>query len=118
MSNIFFNCRPNWIGVYGERYYRNEFVLVGFQDDDLPAFGKINDIVVASGTIPLLAVNLYKTVGINSHIAAYQILRTNHRSTVLLSSLTNKHILYSHPYIGDNNTYITLRSHVPNIIST
>ena len=51
--------------------------MVGFQDDDLPLFGKIKDIIVASGSMPLLVIDHYKTNGINTHISAYQIICTN-----------------------------------------
>ena len=45
--------------------------MVGFQDDDdLLSFGKIIDIIVAAGSIPMFAVEVYKTEGINTHISA------------------------------------------------
>ena len=36
----FFCDRPKWISIYGERFHNQGFVLIGFQDDDLPSFGK------------------------------------------------------------------------------
>ena len=105
--------RPNWIKIYGEQYQRNEFLLVGFQqEDDLPFFGKIYELVVASN-IPLVAVELYKTEGINSHIAAYLIKRTNNKSCFLLASLSYKNPLYAHSYNG--NLYIVLKTHTPDL---
>lgn len=81
--------------------------MTGFQDDDdLPAFAKIMDIVVASESIPLLSVRLYRTVGINSHVAAYPIVPTNENSLILLSLLDNKKPLYKHSYIGGEVTCI------------
>ena len=88
--------------------------MTGFHDNDLPLFGVITDIIVVSEKTPLLAVDLYKTMGINTHVAAYQIFRTNDKSLILLSDLTHKQTLSSHQYIADGNTYITLRSHIPN----
>lgn len=114
MHFVLYNYRPNWIGIYGECYYRDDFVLIGFQDEDLPSFGKIKDIAVASGSIPLVIVDIYRTQGINTHIAAYHILCTNTKSAVLLSDLITKHTFYVHLYIDDGNTYIVMRSHVPN----
>ena len=105
--------RPNWIKIYGEQYHRNEFLLVGFQqEDDLPFFGKIYDLVVASN-IPLIAVELYKTEGINSHIAAYLIKRMNKKSCFLLASLSYKNPLYAHSYNG--NLYIVFKTHTPDL---
>ena len=79
-------------------YHVNEFVTVGFQEDDLPIF---IDIIVTSGNIPMLAVQYYQTKGINTHIAAYQIFCTSHTSVVFLPSLVCKHPLSSHQYSGD-----------------
>lgn len=90
--------------------------MVGFQDDDLPSFGKIKDIILASGSTPLLALEVYRTEGINTHIAAYQIFRTNSTAIILLSNLFNKTIYYAHSYIGDGKTYIALRAHVPIVV--
>lgn len=105
--------RPNWISIYGQHYYRNEFILQKFQENDLPQFGRIVDIVI-TGETPLLYVEEYKTDGINNHLLSYLILRTNTRSIVLLSNLEEKQPYYSHFYRGDGEMYITLRSHVLN----
>ena len=106
-------CRPNWISIFGERYYSQEFVLVGFQDDDLPVFGRIQHVIVVCGT-PLLALKIYKTVCLYSHLSAYQIIETNSVLVVLLSELETYQPYCSHLYIGDNQTYITMRSKVIN----
>ncbi len=98
--------------IYGEQYRKNDFLLGGFQEDDLPFFVKINDLVVASTSIPIVAVDMYRTEGINCHIASYLIKRTNEQSLLLLSSLRYKNPLYPHSYGGD--LYIILRSHTPN----
>lgn len=87
--------------------------MIGFQPEDLSSFGKIIDILITSGSTPLLAVQLYRTEGINPHIGAYQINPTNDKSIVILSTLANKQTYYAHSYIGDGNVYITMRSHVP-----
>ena len=44
----------NWNSIFGERYYGQEFVLVGFQDDDLSLFGRILHVIIVCRT-PLLA---------------------------------------------------------------
>ncbi len=45
--------------MYGERFYKNKFVLAGFQEDDLPSLGKITAIIIAAGSTPLLALTMY-----------------------------------------------------------
>lgn len=98
-------CRPNWILIYGERFYRREFVHSGFQENDLPVFGKIVDIVVLAGSIPVLQLDVYKTMGINSHLSAFQVTRTPLTTVILLSQLHNKQRYYAHSCVSDSNTY-------------
>lgn len=108
--------RPNWIHIYGERFYRHEFVHKGFQEDDLPVFGKILDIIVIAGSTSLLQLEVYQTMGINSHLSAFQVSRTNLKTIVLLSRLYNKHRYCAHSCKSDSSTYITMRSHSPNLM--
>ena len=46
--------------MHGQQYHHSEFVLCGHQQDDLPQFGRICDIVVIIGT-PLLSLRMYRT---------------------------------------------------------
>ena len=106
---LFISCRPNWIGIYGARFYRGEFVCFESQDDDdLPVFGKITDILVFVKT----PIEKFRTEGINNHLLAYQISHTHSHSLLLLSNLSNKCTFCAHTYIGDGNLYITVRSHI------
>lgn len=89
----------------------------GFQEDDLPIFGKIVDIIVIAGSIPVLQLDTYKTMGINSHLSSFQVSRTNLKTVILLSQLHNKDRYCAHSSPGDPHTYITMRSHVPNLFS-
>ena len=106
--------RPNWISVHGEKFFRSEFVITGFQSDDLPLFGKVEDILVVSSTIPLLAVKMYRTEGIHMHIDGYQIFPTNETTIILLSILTHKLSFCSHTFIGDKFSYIVFQSNIFN----
>ncbi len=72
------------------------------------------DIIVIARTISLLQLDIYDTVGINSHLSAYQICRTMHNKVVLLSQLHSKSVYYPHSNRGDSNTYIVMKSHVHN----
>jgi hypothetical protein len=116
MASLVGFFRPNWINVYGGRYYRSEFVQSGFQEDDLPIFGKIEDIIIIAGSIPVLQINKYKTLGINSHLSAFQVSHTSLNTVILLSQLHNKDRYYAHSSPGDSSTYITMRSHVSNLL--
>jgi hypothetical protein len=105
--------RPNWISLYAGKFYPRDFVHYGFQDDDLPLFGKIREVIVLAGSTCLFELDVYNTKGINSHVASYQVLRTNHTAVVLLSHIDDKRSYYAHTYLGDSRQYITMRSYTP-----
>ena len=115
LLEVMYACRPNWISIYGEKFYPHDYVHYGFQDDDLPAFGKITDVIVLAGSTPLLELQVYRTMGINNHVASYQVRRTNETVVVLLSQLDDRRPYYAHTYLGDLCLYITMRSHTPSL---
>ncbi len=108
--------RPNWIKIYGNRYYRSDFVHDGFQEDDLPVFCKIVDIIILAETIPLLQLDVYKrwVSTATYHLIKYLVLLI---TLFLLSQLHHKDQYYAHSSPGDSNTYIAMKSHVTNIIN-
>ena len=63
----------------------------------------------------LLQVDIFFTEGINSHLCSYLVTPTHQNTVVLLSSLENKDVYYVHTFLGDNQLYITVRSHVERI---
>lgn len=81
--------------------------------DDLPFFGRITDIIVIASS-GLLSVEKYNTVGINNHLLAYPIVRTHQFFVVNISLLCNPQPLCAHTFIGDNQLYVVLRSHILN----
>ena len=45
LINMFALCtcyRANWVKIYGYEYYPGDFVLCGWQSDDLPIFAKVD----------------------------------------------------------------------------
>lgn len=103
--------RPNWIKIYGEEYHRGEFIHLGWQQNDLPEFGKLMDIIIAAG-FPFYYVEKYETVGINSHILGYHIHHSYITSCVHASVPPYKNTFSAHSYIGDGRLYIVLKSHL------
>ena len=84
---LFISCRPNWIGIYGARFYRGDLVCLNHKMmDDLPVFEKITDILVLVKT-PLIAIEKFRTEGINNHLLANRISHTHSHSLLLLSNL-------------------------------
>ena len=85
----------------------------GFQDDDLPVFARIDDILVIA-TTPVISVRVFRTMGINNHLQCYSIKNAHQTELILLTSLVLTEPLSPHQIIGDKNTYIALRTHVYN----
>ena len=83
----------------------------GFQDDDLPVFARIDDIMVIA-TTPVISVRVFRTMGINNHLQCYSIKNAHRTELFLLTSLVLSEPLSPHQIIGDQNTYIALRTHV------
>lgn len=101
--------------IYGHSYHSSDFVLCSWQEDDLPRFGQIRDMIVITGT-PILAVKLYNTLGINNHLLSYAITSTLQSSVISLSNLVHFQPLSAHTCCGDSNVYIAMRFDIsPNI---
>ena len=79
-------------------------MISGFQDDDLPLFARIDDIMVITAT-PVLSVRVFRTVGINS------VMQLNMHIS-LVTQLVHPE---PHQRLGDKNIYIALRTYVPRI---
>ena len=96
----------------GTKYTVNEFLIVGWQDDDLPSFGQIQYIVVVSGN-PVFVVNLYVTQGIERHYHSFIVQRTSDIKACYLSELADYQPLQAH---RQSNGYlcITFHSHIEN----
>ena len=88
-------------------------MICGFQDDDLPVFARIDDIVVIAVT-PVLSVRVFRTVGINNHLQCYAIENAHQTAIILLTSLVLSEPLSPHQIVGDKNTYVALRTYVYN----
>lgn len=102
---------PNRVKVHGVTYHPLELVMYGFKDDDLPMFGRIDKIMVISGTCVFL-ITKFKTLGINNHLLCYAVKNCHQSNLILLSHLVHLEPLSPHHMIGDNNVYIALQSHV------
>jgi len=81
-----------WITDMGVKYTFTEYVLIGWQDDDLPAFGQIQCIVVMEGIV-LFTVTKYHTLGIDWHFHSCVIDRSDEVQLCPLSEL-----VYYHPF--------------------
>ena len=89
------------------------FVIIGWQEDDLPLFGEIRDILIINFTYFLL-VKVYMTVGIDRHVHSYVIKNRRDEENILsLSELPGYPSAVGHSV--NRELYVTLRSHVMKI---
>ena len=79
-------------------------MLCGFQEDDLPIFGRIDDIMVVTST-PMFSIRLFTTLGINNHLLNYAIEHAHCSTLILISQLIYPEPLSPYQRIGDDNVY-------------
>ena len=110
-ASIFTFCRPNWIKIYGEEYHRREFVHIGWQENDLPLFAKILDIITVE-EFPFFVIEKYKSLGINDHLLGFLIQHTHLTCCINIADLLYKYVFSAHSYIGDGQVYIISKTHL------
>ena len=99
--------------MYGEKYHTADYVHLSFQENDLPIFRKIIEIMVIQ-SIALFQLEIFQTIGINSHLSAYAICGTSQKNLLLLPKLCNKQRYCAHSYRGDSYVYIVMKLNFPN----
>ena len=72
-------------------------------------FAKIQDIIVVEEH-PVLYVQKFETIGIHSHLLAYQLSCMYSHTLLMVSSLYNKNTFSAHTFIGDGKLYITVKN--------
>ena len=115
---LFYIYSPNWIKVYGEEYHYGDYIIIGKQeDDDLPVFSKILDIITIVD-YPVVEVTVFRTVGLQNHLLSYQIENTLSSCCISLRKLAEHRPYMAHTF-DDGNLYITVKSHVEkNLLQT
>ena len=90
-------------------------MLVGWQDDDLPMFGRIQYIVVINGNA-LFGVFVYRAYGIDHHYHSFLIEKTDVVAAYWLAELTDYQPLQAH-LLKSGCVCITFRSHIENVFN-
>ena len=79
----------------GIKYAVSDYVLVGWQEDDLPIFGRIQYIAVLNHST-LLVVTLYNTFGITRHYHSFVVSRTAEVDAFWLGQLQDYAVFQGH----------------------
>ncbi len=77
------------------RYAINDYLIVSWQEDDLPLFGKVEDIVVIEEKA-LFCVSKYQTHGFDHHFHCYVITKVEERLSCWLSDIIDYQPLKAH----------------------
>lgn len=108
--------RLNWAKFNGVKYQSSDYVIVGWQEDDLPRFGYIQKVYITCGVV-VFKTKSVTTLGVDRH---YHSLMIDNRNTTVdinfLSELKDSRTYHSH-LLSNGGLYITLRSHVEKIES-
>ena len=102
--------RPKWVICQGTKYTETDYLLVSWQDDDLPIFGCINVIGTVSGYV-MFCLTVYQTLGIERHYHSFVVKRTIYIAIYYLSELPDYHSYQAHQLLN-GHLYITFQSHV------
>ena len=90
------------------KYAEQDFVLIGWQADDLPVFAKIETIVVI-GKEAFFIVNRYPAFGISHHYHSYCVKKTDELIAVWLEEQAST-VFRCH--LRDRQYLITFRYHI------
>lgn len=95
----------------GYTYQRTNFVVTSFQEDDLPQFSQIDDIILLADCT-LLQVIDFCTDGILQHYHSFSITSSRSKRTIYLKDLIDPRPLNSHSINNINSSIVTIRSSV------
>ena len=97
----------------GIKYLQSDYVLLGWQEDDLPIFGRIQYIAVFNNN-PMFGVVKYYASGIDRHYHSFIIRKTSEVAIYWLSELADYQPLQAH-LLRNGCVHITFCSHIENI---
>ena len=86
-------------------------MICGKQNDDLPVFGRIKEILVIHDRA-MFHVEKYLTTGIDNHLMCHAIAHTHKLCIIHASDAADSYPYSAHTFIGDGHLYIAMRSEV------
>lgn len=103
--------RTRWVKCNGTKYQAQDYLLIGWQDDDLPIFGRIKTIYHIDNAI-YFKIAKFPTLGIDRHFHSIVIGQKMLVEEVqCIDSLVTTQVFNAH-LLRNDSLYITLRSHV------
>lgn len=93
----------------GTKYHPMDYVVTGWQDNDLPLFGCIQEIIIVNENA-LFSVLKCTTLGIERHFHSFVVRRTGEVAMYWLSELADYQALQAH--LLNDRLYITFRTHI------
>lgn len=105
-----FFSRPKWIVHMGVKYMHSDYVLIGWQSDDLPEFGHIQDIAVVN-ELAFFVVCVYHAYSVDHHYHSFAIGKTGEVRACLLRELVDNQSFRAH-MLPNRSLYITFRSYI------
>lgn len=94
----------------GMKYHRLNYVIIDWQDNDMPQFGRIDDIMVVEDTAYLRIIST-ETLGVDHHYHSFVInCRPKGDLVLLLTELVDYQVYEAH--FLNSCVYLNFRSHV------
>lgn len=98
------------MSIINTKYHILDYVLIGWQDDDLPRFGRIDEILVIKGNV-MFIVHQCETVVIERHFHSFLIKNEHTIGLYWYSELFDFQSFQGH-VVGNSHLYITFRSQI------
>ena len=117
MEDALYIDRPSWIFLNGVKYQIADYVITGWQDDDLPLFSYISSIYVVNN-IPFFKATANRTCGVDRHFHSYLLEACPdepEENITCVSSLIDHQAYQSH-LLCNGGLYINVRSNVEKMV--
>lgn len=95
LIKLIFFFSPKWITLMGIKYCLNDFVIIGWEVNDLPMFGQIMEIFSVKEKT-FLQLRKYKTHGILKHYHSFSIKTTSDGTVLLLQDILYYQVYQEH----------------------
>ena len=102
--------RTSWVKCNGRKYQVGDYLLTGWQQDDLPTFGRVIVIFLIKNCT-YVKVTKFRTKGIDRHYHSYVLEYDRSEEVKSVDSLGNSQTYNAH-LLRNDLLYITMKCHV------